>query len=240
MHRSVIFLFLLLAFIGGVAVGSFWAIPQRTVVIAVLICALAIAIFFRRGSRLLDPRLTFGAFLVLFTLFGILRFNLSHNAKHVLEEFATASAQLQTRNEHKIKVDLYGYIDAEPDARSDKTQLTIHVEQLVSEGHILPTDERVLVTTAPTTQYQYGRTLHLYGELLLPKNYSPPAGGSDFDYINYLAKDGIYTVSYYPKIQTAGLALTWPGNTTSAVSTAATSSLAEVDIPGWPSARSAA
>ncbi|MBI4117233.1 MAG: ComEC/Rec2 family competence protein, partial [Parcubacteria group bacterium] len=56
------------------------------------------------------------------------------------------------------------------------------------------TDEKVLVTVNLYPEFQYGDFVSVKGELQSPKNFD------DFDYINYLAKDGIFSLAYYPKI----------------------------------------
>lgn len=196
MHRSQIFLFLLLAFIAGVAAGSFWAVSQKVVIVAIIICASAIAIFFRRGSKLLNPKIALGAFLVLLFLFGILRFNLSHSRFRGLEEFAKAAERLQNVSaENRFKIILVGYIDGEPEPRGDKQQIVFKSKQALSAGRVIDTDERALITAPLYPRYQYGQKLRISGELRLPENFSP-----DFDYRAYLSKDGIFTLMVYPEI----------------------------------------
>lgn len=196
MHRSQIFLYLLLAFIIGILAGSFFSIPQPAVIIAIIVCATAVAVFFRRGSKLLNPKITLGAFLVLLFLFGILRFNLSHNRSHVLEKFAEAAGQLQNVNaENRFKITLVGYIDDEPETRGDKQQIIFKSKQALSAGRVIDTDERVLITAPLYPRYQYGQKLRISGELRLPENFSP-----DFDYRAYLSKNDILTLTAYPEI----------------------------------------
>mgnify|MGYP001593833419 CR=1 FL=1 len=90
MHRSQIFFYILLSFILGIFAGSFFDISKNVVLIAAIVCALLIAVFYRRGSRLLNVRLALVAFLALFFLAGILRFNTVNSKTHNLQKFADA------------------------------------------------------------------------------------------------------------------------------------------------------
>ncbi len=77
-----------------------------------------------------------------------------------------------------------GKIIKEPDKRSSNTKYTIQIEK-----------EKILVTTGVYPEYQYGDVLEIKGELEEPMVFE------DFNYKNYLAKDGIYYVVYYPEIK---------------------------------------
>ena len=55
--------------------------------------------------------------------------------------------------------------------------------------------EKILITTAKYPQYRYGDKIEVTGTL------KEPAVFEDFNYREYLAKDGIYAVMYFPKIK---------------------------------------
>ncbi|MCK4781600.1 ComEC family competence protein [Candidatus Parcubacteria bacterium] len=84
------------------------------------------------------------------------------------------------------KVILTGVVIKEPDIREDNIKLTISSKQI---------DGKVLVTVERYPEYQYGDELKITGRL------KPPAEFPDFNYKDYLAKDGIYSVMYKPKIE---------------------------------------
>ena len=131
MHRSQIFFYILLSFILGIFAGSFFDISKNVVLIAAVVCALLIAVFYRRGSRLLNPRLAFVAFLTLFFLAGILRFNTVNSKTHNLQKFAEAQENvIDPQNRHPIKVAVYGYITSEPEVSGDKQRLVFFAKQL--------------------------------------------------------------------------------------------------------------
>jgi len=79
---------------------------------------------------------------------------------------------------------LIGKVIKEPDIRSTNTKYTIQTEQ-----------GRVLVTTSNYPEYYYGDILEVKGKLKTPIVFE------DFNYKNYLAKDKIYSVVYYPEIK---------------------------------------
>lgn len=80
-----------------------------------------------------------------------------------------------------------GIIAQEPDIREKNTQLTVEGADLRSG--------RVLITVNRYPEYHYGDSLRITGKLLTP------AAFEDFNYKDYLAKDGIYSVMYWPKIE---------------------------------------
>jgi len=72
----------------------------------------------------------------------------------------------------------------EPEIKSGSTKLTIKTET-----------GKILVSTGNYPQYFYGDVLKIKGKLEEPKVFD------EFNYKNYLAKEGIYAVSYWPKIE---------------------------------------
>lgn len=95
--------------------------------------------------------------------------------------------QISQYNDLDEKISLVGTVVKEPDKRSSNTKLTIQTEQ-----------GKILVTTRRYPEYQYGDELVITGKLETPTVFE------DFNYQGYLAKDGIYSVMYYPKIEPTG------------------------------------
>lgn len=77
-----------------------------------------------------------------------------------------------------------GIIVSESDIRENSTQLTV-----------LQQGEKILVTASRYPEYQYGDEIKIMGKLQVPQAFE------DFNYKDYLAKDGIYSVIYLPKIE---------------------------------------
>lgn len=172
-----------------------------------MVCVIVIAIFFRRDSKILKPRLVLVAFIVLFVLFGVLRFNLTHTRFHILQKFAEASSQIKdSSGKHKIIIKLIGYISNEPEINKDKQRLTLESKTIEIGNRRLDTSEKVLIITRLYPEYRYGQAVEVNGELLLPKNFND-ADGNNFDYVAYLAKDGVNTLMNYPEIKLAVIEL---------------------------------
>ena len=87
MTKSKIFLFLMLAFILGVGTGSFFNMSREAVLVVAIVSVSLLAVFHRRGSRILNFKIAFGVFLVLAFSAGILRFDASESLTKVLTNF---------------------------------------------------------------------------------------------------------------------------------------------------------
>ncbi len=196
MHKSQIFFYTLLSFIGGVFAGSFFNPSKNTVLIAAVFCALLISIFYRRDSKLLNPRLAFISFLSLFFLAGVLHFNTTVEKTRNIQKFAEAQNQVvDPSNKHPIKVYLLGYISDQPEVKGNKQVFPFYAKKLIADKYLINTDEKILVTTDSYPIYKYGDRLQIFGNVKTPENFN------DFDYKSYLAKDGVFTVLSYPEIK---------------------------------------
>lgn len=113
-------------------------------------------------------------FCLLFLVFGVYRHQqIILNIPHVEEQ----------------NVNFVGLVVEEPDVRETHTKLTlIKTEPRTIEG-------KVLVTVGRYPEYQYGDKLKITGELQKPQVFA------DFNYRDYLIKDGIYSVIYFPEIE---------------------------------------
>lgn len=174
----------MIAFILGVGSGSFFDISEKLVLIVAIIAVSMVAIFYRRGSKILSFPVAFAAFLILAFSAGILRFDISESATKILTNF----------NDINSNVQLAGYINDEPHRLVNKQRLIFQVKEIRASDYVVFTDEKVLITTNLYPESQYGDFLLVDGKLQSPRNFD------DFDYINYLAKDGIFSLTYYPKI----------------------------------------
>jgi len=90
------------------------------------------------------------------------------------------NSKLKQYNDTEEEIILIGKIIKEPDVRETNTKLTIG---------------RILITVGRYPEYKYGDELKITGELQTPVIFD------EFNYKNYLLKDGITSVSYYPQIQ---------------------------------------
>ena len=176
---------MLLAFIVGVASGSFFDVSERFVLTAVIFALILLAVFYRRGSKKKNFRITFAVFLFIAFVFGIMRFDASESSTKALTTF----------NDSDIEVVLSGQVADEPQRLSDKQRLVFQAKEIAASGYSLNVNEKVLITTNLYPEYEYGDLLSVRGKLQSPKSFD------DFDYAAYLAKDSIFSLSYYPKIE---------------------------------------
>ena len=203
MTKSKIFLFLMISFILGVASGSFFDISEELALIIIIICLIVIIVFYpirgrgalralaasngagRRGSRILNFKYAFLAFLILAFSAGVLRFDISESSTKVLVNF----------NDNNGNIQLLGHINDEPQRLIDKQRFIFKVKEIRASDYTIFTNEKVLITANLYPEFQYGDFISMEGKLQSPKNFD------DFNYINYLAKDGIFSLSYYPEIK---------------------------------------
>ena len=84
---------------------------------------------------------------------------------------------------------LEGVIRKEPDVRENSTRLFVDVQ-----------GEHILVVVKKYPEFEYGEKISLTGKIVLPENFAND-NGREFDYISYLAKDGIFYEMAFPKIE---------------------------------------
>lgn len=188
MTSSRIFLFLLLAFIIGVASGSFFDISESFVLAAVVIVLIITVIFYKRGSRMKNFKVAFASFLFIAFVFGVLRFDASESSTKAMTIF----------NDSGVEVVLSGQVIDEPQRLSDKQRLVVRAKEIIASEYSFAIDEKVLVATNLYPEYEYGDLLEVEGKLVAPQKFD------DFDYAAYLAKDSIFSLLYYPKIDKTG------------------------------------
>lgn len=91
------------------------------------------------------------------------------------------------------KAEFLGLIVDDPERRENNQKLVVEVE----EGR----DKTKILTTVPLgEEFVYGDRVSIVGKLEKPENFITDTG-KEFDYINYLAKDGIFYLVNYPKVE---------------------------------------
>lgn len=98
------------------------------------------------------------------------------------------------------EVEVYGVVVSESDERIANTKLTIAPTEICSLGECVESDQKILASVAAGVQVQYGDVVWVRGKLQRPENFTNDAG-REFDYINYLAKDGVRGLVYYPEFE---------------------------------------
>ena len=182
MTPSKILLYFCLFFIAGIFLDSMIKIPQLAKLSFLIFGILLISVLGKYKKLVLI------GFCILFLVLGIWR--------HQIAEFKIENNELRKFNDLNQKTALIGIVAADPDVRERTTKLTIKIHQIIEGENISrPIEGKVLVTTRRYPEYQYGDKLKITGKLETPKEIG------DFDYPGYLAKDGIYSVAYWPQIE---------------------------------------
>lgn len=182
-HLLAVFLF---GFVGGIFFHSFFDFGYWFSLFVLLIGAMLFVYerFATRGSKA-----AFGIALFLFAAgIGLLRYDIS--------DLSRGDSVLEGHIGQKIS--LRGVIIEEPDEREDTTRLIVAVEER-KEADTWRTGEKtkVLLVVPLFSVYHYGDQIEFTGILKKPANFGNE-NGREFDYISYLAKDGIFYQMFYP------------------------------------------
>lgn len=194
-------------FISGVLLRSFVFINLYLIILFGIV-AFAIILFFTLISnppeRLASSSragnkwgVVAGIFILTFSI-GIFRFQMVDIPAPAIFEFNVGQ-----------KASFFGKIIDEPTITENNQKLTVEV--LAPQGLALdslkarsfPAKEKVkiLITTNFDEEFKYGDEINFTGSLKKPENFITDQG-KEFDYVNYLRKDGIFYLVSYPKIET--------------------------------------
>lgn len=174
------------AFFVGVFLGTFFNINIFHFVFALLVSLFLffIAIFQKENFKKVFP---LSIFILLFSL-GLLRAFLFDFGRD-LSEFEFFVGQ---------NVSMSGVIVDEVDKRENNQKITFEVSSLNSDG--VQKGVKVLATVNLYENLSYGDEIKIFGKLQKIENFENE-NGIEFDYINYLGKDNIEYLVYYPKIE---------------------------------------
>lgn len=177
MEKSKIFLASLISFIFGIFFSSYLKVSQ-----SILFFFFILAIVFIFLSLKYKRILIFG-FLILIFSFSVLRFQLAF----------LKIENNPIKNFFDKEISLIGIITEEPKITKKSAKLVISPKEI--EGKSDKNFGKILVFTRKFPEYEYGEKLKIKGVLKEPKNFD------NFDYKNYLAKDGILALIYFPDIE---------------------------------------
>jgi competence protein ComEC len=190
-----------LAFTVGIAIASVLKIPQ-ILIWGILFLGFAfifnpIFLFRSIPSKPWSLSVIIG-FFVLFLVIGILRFQIAY--------FNFENNKLRMLNDNPEKIILFGQIIDDPDVKNKFQKLKVEANQIIFSEKEAQTDSFdqsktnnvegiVLVTTGHHPEYSYLDKVKITGKL------KAPISIGDFNYQNYLMKDGIYSIMDFPKIE---------------------------------------
>ncbi len=194
-HRSRIFLFLLLAFFAGVAIGSFFEATTAVVLVLFGVAALLFAASAYRGlarypvlARYRHIGYVIACLLVVAAL-GIARTNAFRADHGILSAFTDRLVKGRGQ-----PVTMQGFVAGDTTISVKEAQFPFHVREVIFPDRVLPADETILVRTDSSSPHRYGDRLRLKGPLGYPRNFG------QFDYVAYLKKDGIELIAERPEI----------------------------------------
>ena len=148
--------------------------PHITLLCAGLILGILLISVFWRYKKLVII-----GFCILFLALGIWRHRI----------FLSKLENSEIKKHINENIVLIGVVDAEPDIREKVIKLKIRIEGI---------DNEILVTARRYPEYQYGDKLKITGRLEEPQIFE------DFNYKNYLLKDGILAVINFPEMELIG------------------------------------
>jgi len=168
-------LFLLLAFVVGVAIRSFFAVPYEVIFGCSLAAMVVVVVGFLRRNK---KAIVYG-FLLLALFAGVIRFDFVEKSQPKLSSFYGRPQELR------------GVVWDEPEK-------TASVQRLKIRAELSPQKFYILVTTRKYPEYKIGDEVAIRGLLERPFNYG------DFDYISFLARQDIFSTMSFPLIEKVG------------------------------------
>jgi competence protein ComEC len=95
-------------------------------------------------------------------------------------------------------VEIQGMVAEEPDIRDRLCLLTFSASEIIVNGEREEVSGTALIQVSRYPAYRYGDVLKITGKLETPEPFDT------FDYKSYLARQGIYSVIYYPEVEVVG------------------------------------
>lgn len=181
MSPSKIFLSFCLAFILGVFLSSFFQISLILIIIFLIFSLILISVFWSY------KKIVILGFSLLFLLLGVWR--------HLQIEEKISKSKLQIYNDKEETIILTGNIVSEPDIREKTIKIKVGNCKLKINDNWQDVSGAVLITASRYPEYQYCDKLKIVGNLKSPQVFE------EFNYKDYLKKEGIYSLMDFPKIE---------------------------------------
>lgn len=96
-------------------------------------------------------------------------------------------------------ISIRGIVIGEPDIREINTRIIVQADRINIFDSVRYVDEKIIATIPTYPTFMAGDTISLVGKLQVPKNFENE-NGIEFAYVDFLAKDNIYTQLYYPAV----------------------------------------
>jgi len=183
MTSSKVFLYFCLSFVLGIFLNSFLFFSQPARLGFLFFGILSIFIFLLIKNK----RLIVFGFCLIFVFLGVWRYQAA--------ESKILNNRLKNYNNQNQTITLIGIVSQEPDVKQDRVRLEIDSRQLMINNEKTSISGKILVTTNLYPKYNYGDQIKIKGKMV-----SPPVF-EDFNYRDYLSKEGIFSVIYWPEIE---------------------------------------
>jgi len=187
--------FALLGFVGGIAFSSFLFVPiYLSLLLIVLSLFILIYFIFLKRTQSFEDKINYQKVFIICAI--IISFNLGL-CRVALSPGNDGNELLNSFIGQNIKFD--AIIVEEPDLRETSAQLIVSLDKFYKNNEeIAGLDEKVILTVGLYPKFSYGDKIVVEGKLGVPKNFANNNGGRVFDYVSYLAKDGIHYEMYRP------------------------------------------
>jgi competence protein ComEC len=171
MHPSQVLSAILGGFLLGIAAASFGIVPTSALW---AFLGIAGALLTARRPRMLVAGLFVGA-----AVLGMWR----------LAQVRDAPSVVWQTSADRPAVTVIGYVEGDTTAVRLGVQYPFHVVRIGSTS----VDDRLMIFGSDAMRPRWGQILELFGTLQQPHN------SGDFDYVAYLAKNGIHGLMYFPR-----------------------------------------
>ncbi|MEK7541798.1 MAG: ComEC family competence protein, partial [Patescibacteria group bacterium] len=185
MSKSRIFLWGMLAFVAGVGIRSFVFVPYIVMWMVGVAAAVMFVIGVRQGSRAAWMGGLFAVALVL----GVFRLDMAEYHRPDVSAWYGKNVRAE------------GVVWEAP--RRDVVLQRMKIKIRAIDGVSLGEPFFVLAGVRPYPRYHIGDRVQFDGVLQQPENFS------DFDYVSYLARDGIFLVTAFPRAEKTGEDTAW-------------------------------
>lgn len=181
MTSSKIVFYFCLSFIAGIFAGSITFISQLILLGFLILAIFLISLFWNSKRAVLT------GFCIIFLMLGVWRME---------------RTQFKIKNNDFLKYNLYGkevvlkgIVSKEPDIREKSAKLTINNIKIITGDKDISVSGKILITTGRYPRYNYGDLLKIKGKLEEPPVFE------DFNYKDYLLKEGIFASIPFPVIE---------------------------------------
>ncbi len=175
MRASRMFLVACVSMLTGIAIASWWHVEIQALWLGVVMVGIALLV--QRPWSVLCA----GALVAM--MLGAWR------ASDVIERASFLWDVASTKPE----VSVIGYVDGDFEKTATGGRYVFHAMRIVREDGEHAVDDRILVSGPDWIKPRQGQWLTITAKLQQPKNFA------DFDYVGYLAKEGIHGTMYFPR-----------------------------------------